>query len=35
VWIDSSSNGQFTCDQTSLSDPSRCRPCTPVESCRN
>jgi hypothetical protein len=33
VWTESSLNGQFTCDQASLNDPSRCRPCTPVKSC--
>jgi len=35
VWVDSVTNGQFTCDLASLGDPLRCRPCTPVKSCIN
>lgn len=33
VWLGSAIDGIGTCDSTSLSDPSRCRPCTPVAGC--
>jgi hypothetical protein len=35
VWIGSSSGGVGSCDEQSLGDPAKCRPCTLVLSCFN
>lgn len=35
VWLGSTAGGLGTCDRERLSDPTACRPCTPVPSCTN
>lgn len=35
VYLGSMVNGQGSCDIASLSDPAKCKPCTPVKACLN
>lgn len=35
VWLGSETDGQATCTRADVSDPDKCRPCTPVKGCLN
>ncbi|HEY6556847.1 MAG TPA: hypothetical protein VI072_06225 [Polyangiaceae bacterium] len=35
VWLGSETDGQATCTRADVSNPDKCRPCTPVKGCLN
>jgi hypothetical protein len=35
IWLGSLTDGKSQCDSTTVLDPTRCHPCTPVLSCKN